>query len=158
MQISLCCCVSHSYLQLWKLDHEKSRQEENRLIQTVMLEKAPVHFPDSKRWQASKQALEHIKPDISLGGKISTFCLTYFGHIMQSNSLEKTVMLGMVSSKRKWNCQKVQWMDAIEADTNQSLKQLKRKKKTIDQKIWREPAHRILRAGHDWMDSTVIIS
>lgn len=69
------------------LDHGKARQEENQLIQIMVLEEAP--------------ALEHIKADTSLEGKIITFCLTYFNHVMYSNLLDKVGMLGMVRGKRK---------------------------------------------------------
>ena len=39
--------------------------------------------------------------------------LKYFGHLMQrSNSLEKTLMLGKIESRRR-GCQRMRWLDGI---------------------------------------------
>ncbi|MBJ5695551.1 hypothetical protein JGG83_23145 [Salmonella enterica subsp. enterica serovar Derby] len=89
----------------------------------------------------NKQVLECIKPDLSLEGKITKLRLTYFGHVMRSNSLEKAIMLGIVSGKRKPGRQRTRWLDIIKADTSQSIKQLQ--EVAQDRKAWRELAHRI---------------
>lgn len=51
----------------------------------------------------NNQVVEYIKPDILLQGKITTFYLTYFNHVMKSNSLEKAILLGVVNSTVKGN-------------------------------------------------------
>ena len=39
--------------------------------------------------------------------------LQYFGHLMQTaNSLERTLMLGKVKNRRRWQ-QKMRWLDGI---------------------------------------------
>ena len=39
--------------------------------------------------------------------------LQYFGHLMQrANSLEKTLMLGKIESRRR-GCQRMRWLDGI---------------------------------------------
>jgi len=40
--------------------------------------------------------------------------LQYFGHLMRkANSLEKTLMLGKIESKRKRGQQRMRWLDSI---------------------------------------------
>ena len=43
----------------------------------------------------NKEILDHIRLETSLEAKISKLKLTYFGHVMRTNSLEKSVMLEM---------------------------------------------------------------
>ncbi|MBN3323323.1 PCBP3 protein, partial [Atractosteus spatula] len=47
----------------------------------------------------NKEVLERIKPEISLEGKITRLWLTYFGHVMRSDSLDKAMMLGMSGAR-----------------------------------------------------------
>ena len=49
----------------------------------------------------NEAALERIRPEIPFNGKITKQKLTYFGHVMRANSLEKTMMLGMVSGQEE---------------------------------------------------------
>lgn len=51
----------------------------------------------------NNQVVEYMKPDILLEGKITTFHLTYFNHVMKSNSLEKAILFGVVNSIVKGN-------------------------------------------------------
>jgi hypothetical protein len=92
----------------------------------------------------NKEVLERIKQDMSLDGKITRLRLTYFGHVMRSNSLEKSVMLGMVSGKRRPGRQRTRWIDIIKADTGLSMEQLKEAVK--DRNEWRELAYRIAKS------------
>uniref|UniRef100_W5NAB6 Reverse transcriptase domain-containing protein n=1 Tax=Lepisosteus oculatus TaxID=7918 RepID=W5NAB6_LEPOC len=89
----------------------------------------------------NKEVLERIKPEMSLEGKITRLRLTYFGHVMRSDSLEKAMMLGMVSGTRRRGCQRTRWLDAIKTDTGLGIEQLK--EKVQDQKVWQEMAYRI---------------
>ena len=48
--------------------------------------------------------------------------LQYFGHLMQwANSLEKTLMLGKIESKRKRGPQRLGWLDAISNSMDMNL-------------------------------------
>ena len=50
--------------------------------------------------RSNQSILKEINPDYSLEGLMLTFY--YFGHLMQrTNSLEKTLVLGKIESKRK---------------------------------------------------------
>ena len=40
--------------------------------------------------------------------------LQYFGHVMgRANSLEKTLMLGMIEGRRRREWQRMRWLDGI---------------------------------------------
>ena len=73
----------------------------------------------------NKTILERVKPKTSLEGKIPKQRLSYFGHVMRTNSLETTLMLGMVSGRRRRGRRRTRWMDTIKADTNLLMKELK---------------------------------
>ena len=68
------------------------------------------------RWTAQRSnqsILKEINPEYSLEGLMLKLKLQYFGHRMQStDSLEKTLMLGKIESKRKRGWQKLRWLVA----------------------------------------------
>ena len=48
--------------------------------------------------------------------------LQYFGHLMQrADSFEKTLMLGMIESRRRRGRQRMRWLDGITDSMNMSL-------------------------------------
>ena len=53
--------------------------------------------------------------------------LQYFGHLMKrANSLEKTLMLGKITGKKKRGKQRMRWLDSITDSTDMSLSNLER--------------------------------
>ena len=51
--------------------------------------------------------------------------LQYFGHLMQrAESLEKTLMLGKIESRRRRGQQRMRWLDGIINPTDMSLSRL----------------------------------
>ena len=52
--------------------------------------------------------------------------LRYFGHLMgRADSLEKTLMLGKIESRRKRGQQRIRWLDGITDSMNMSLGRLR---------------------------------
>ena len=51
-----------------------------------------------------------------------TLKLQYFGHLMRrANSLEKTLMLGTIESRRRRGWQRMRWFDNITDSTDMNL-------------------------------------
>ena len=51
--------------------------------------------------------------------------LQYFGHMVQrANSLEKTLMLGMIESRRRRGQQRMRWLDRMANSMDMSLSKL----------------------------------
>ena len=67
-------------------------------------------------WKAKRSdqsILKEINPEYSLEGLMLKLKLQYFGHLMRrAESLEKTLMLGKIESRRRGEQQRTRWLDA----------------------------------------------
>ena len=51
--------------------------------------------------------------------------LQYFGHLMRRvDSLVKTLMLGGIGGRRRWERQRIRWLDGITDSINMSLSEI----------------------------------
>ena len=70
---------------------------------------------------SNQSILREINPEYSLEGLMQKLKLQYFGYLMQTaNSLEESLMLGKIESRRRRGCQRMRWLDGITdaMDTN----------------------------------------
>ena len=66
--------------------------------------------------------LKEISPEYSLEELMLKLKLQYLGHLMQrTDSLEKTLMLGMIEGGRKRGQQRMRWLDGITDSMDMSL-------------------------------------
>ena len=64
--------------------------------------------------RSNQSVLKEISPGCSLEGLMLKLKLQYFGHLMKrADSLEKTLMLGMVGGRRRRGWQRMRWLDGI---------------------------------------------
>ena len=83
--------------------------------------------------RSNQSVLKEISPEYSLEGLILK--LQYFGHLIQrADSLEKTLMLGKIHSRRRrWEQQRTRWLDGLtDAMARSKLWEMVR-----DREIWR---------------------
>ena len=64
--------------------------------------------------KSNQSILKEISPEYSLEGLMLKLKLQYFGHLMrQTDSLEKTLMLGKIEDRRRRGRQRMRWLNGI---------------------------------------------
>ena len=84
-----------------------------------MLEKTLESPFDSK--EIKQVNLKEISPEYSLEGLMLKLKLQYFGHLLRTDSLEKTLMLGEIEGRRRRRREGMRWLDGITDSIDMSL-------------------------------------
>ena len=75
--------------------------------------------------RSNQSILKEISPEYSLEGLMLKLKSQYFGHLMQrTDSLEKTLILGKIESRRRRGQQRMRWLDGITDSRDVSLSKL----------------------------------
>jgi len=108
---------------MWELEYKESWALKNCWFLTVVLERLLRVL-----WIASssnQSILKEISPECSLEGLMLKLKLQYCGHLMWTDSFEKTIMLWKIEGRRRRGQQRMRWSDGTTDSMDMSLSELR---------------------------------
>ena len=99
----------------------------------------------------NQSILKGISPEYSLEVLMLQLKYQCFGHLMpRTNSLEKTLVLGKIESRRRREWQRVRWVDGITDSVDMRLSKFH--ELVLDREAWRATVHGITKS-QTWLSN-----